>query len=88
MRTIYKYELEVAQEQIRALPAKAKVLSVQAQDGRVVFWAEVDTAAPIKERKFFCVGTGWEAPPEWAEYVGTIQLGQFVWHFYDGGETA
>jgi hypothetical protein len=57
-------------------------LSIQMQDDGPVFWAEVDQDNDYEERTFAAVETG-EQPPTYGEYIGTIQKGPIVLHYYE-----
>jgi hypothetical protein len=45
VKVIYKYTLEVTDEQEVKMPANAQILCVQVQHGRPTLWALVDTKA-------------------------------------------
>jgi hypothetical protein len=65
---IYKYPLRIADEQAVPMPAGARILSVQDQDGQLCVWALVDadvhadTRTPMPRRTFYIVGTGHPLP--------------------------
>jgi len=84
---IWKYRLPLKVVNTVTLPQGAEILQFQAQGKDVVFWAIVDENAPVKERTFHLVGTGWELPKTDYEdgivYLGTVQLGGFVWHVFE-----
>lgn len=84
MRTNYKYKLGIADEQFVKMPQNARILTVQVQGDSVCLWAEVDTGFPIGDRLIVCYGTG-HPIQSWSDYIGTVQTGPLVWHFYDGG---
>lgn len=90
MRTIWKYELPIADEFTIEMPAGAKVLCVQVQR-RIPWpipclWAEVDTTREPVLFRFRLFGTGHDLPVgvPGSGYVGTFQTneGAFVWHLY------
>lgn len=86
MRTIYKYEIPVADDFTLHLPARAKVLTVDNQFGEPHIWCEVETLAGTEPRLFSIIGTGHEIPSgEGFQYVGTFQQagGKLVWHLYE-----
>lgn len=87
MRTIYKYELDIADEQFVKMPLGARILTVQVQGDAICMWVEVHPDAPIGERIIACYGTG-HSMASWSTHIGTVQTGAFVWHFYDGGYAA
>lgn len=86
---IYKYPLEITDEQHVAMPRGARLLSVQLQrDGVCCLWALVsdDSDDVDSSRLIYIVGTG--NPTDIADepFIGTVQMGQSVWHIFDGGE--
>lgn len=83
---IYKYPLEVTDEQIIDMPGSARLLSVQMQRGVVCLWAWVDPNAIPKKRHIVIIGTGNPISFFPGEFVGAVQQGQFVWHVFDKGE--
>lgn len=84
MKTIWKFPL--AADGLVRMPIGAEILSVQVQDGQPVIWALVDSDAETETRMFRVVATGQHfAPRPEDRYVGTMQLGQLVFHIFDGG---
>jgi len=83
--TIWKFICNKVASELE-MPEGAKILNVHEQLGQVVFWAEVDVAAPRVIRHFYLVGTGNQIP-EGFEYVGTAYVSQYVWHLYEEGTT-
>ncbi len=88
MKTIYKYNLKVTDVQHIQLPAGAKILCVQVQDGEPHLWAEVDTDAPPEMRTIEIFGTGHPIPQEMGQdrrYISTFQMknGSLVFHAYE-----
>ena len=101
MRTIYKYELRITDQQEITIFRDAKLLHVASQavekhgpDGygqwtQLCLWASVDPYARQVRRRIAIVGTGNPAPeigPAHAQYIGTAHCPPFVWHVFDGGE--
>lgn len=87
MKTIYKYELSVAENLIE-LPLGSEVLTVQTQNGEPHIWVKLDDEVrETKEHGFYVVGTGWKLD-EIGEYIGTCQTPNgLVWHvFHDKPE--
>jgi hypothetical protein len=93
MKTIYKYELEITDEQSFRLPRNSRILSAGNQLGRLFIWAEVDTDIESELRTFHIYGTG-NPIPELNEgarhksfrgriFIGTVQMGVFAWHVYE-----
>lgn len=91
MKTIYKYPIEVTDEQTLTLPVNSQILTVQAQGNTPCIWAMIDTAETRTEQIAVRVyGTGHPiADSERQIYIGTFQLlgGQFVFHaFYKNNQ--
>jgi len=83
MKPIWKFALEVADEQTLTLPIGAKPLCVHLQRGTPCVWFEVNPEIATEEAKIYTVGTGhW--PPGNAQYIGSYQHleGYFVGHVY------
>jgi len=87
MTKVYKYEFERALNEYGTLklklPAFAKILSVQDQNGTACMWMMVNTAHDqIQIRTFHFIGTGQDVDPEW-NYITTFQQAAFVWHLFE-----
>lgn len=84
--TIWKYPLQIIDEQIIPMPAGAEILCCQVQRGIVCLWARVDPSAATTERRIHIRGTG--HPGATGEYIGTFQAenGALVFHVFDAGE--
>lgn len=81
--TIYKYALEITDEQTITLPVGFKVLTVQMQDGQLHLWAMVSPKKPTITHTVFVVGTG--NPCKHVadyDYIGTVQERGVVWHVF------
>ena len=87
MEAIYKYPLEVTSIQYVKMSHRARLLCVQNQDDVPTLWAVVNQAARLVTRKLQMFATG-ECADEGitGKYAGTVQLGAFVWHYFDMGE--
>jgi hypothetical protein len=81
---IWKYELEVTDEQVVTLPAGARILALQVQHGQPCLWALVDPDAAKTPWKFRTVGTGHRVDFDTGSYVGTYQVrgGALVFHVF------
>ena len=88
--TIWKYPIEVTDDQAVDMPAGAQVLSVQVQGGAPCVWATVDPDAPVRPRRLRTFGTGHPDCDFSGVFVGTYQLrgGSLVFHLFDCGEMA
>lgn len=84
---IWKYELEVADEQIIEMPSSAKILTVQTQHDAPYIWAAVIPTNTMMLRKIRIAGTGHVILTA-ERYIGTFQQlgGNLVWHVFDEGE--
>ncbi len=84
MNQIFKYALRVTDaRQTVLMPLGARILSVQNQNGNLTLWALVDDRRDQVPRKFLVVGTGQDFDAFGLEYVGTAQIGIFVWHVFE-----
>lgn len=87
MQKILKYTLKVTDAQTVEMPRNADILCVQAQRAQLTIWAVCGWDTPVVNRKFHVYGTGSPLPePTIGKYVGTVQIGGFVWHVFDMGE--
>ena len=91
-RTIWKFVVAGAPGCIESvvMPMGAKLLHAHEQDGGIRVWAEVDPDAPRVRRLIGVAGTGWsdtDLLTEGRPYIGTVHIGPFVWHLFDGGES-
>ena len=97
-KRIWKYELEVTDEQSIEMPEGAVILSVQSQPAYVPpdisrrnqnlvhIWAEVEPHNPVELRHFCVFGTGHRMPDgEDLKFIGTVQVynGVQVYHVYE-----
>jgi hypothetical protein len=84
MKTIYKYELSVEDNQIIKMPDGAKFLSLQTQNENPCIWMLVDTENKLVDIHFVTYGTGHEIKSGLGEFVGTYQLnnGRLVFHVF------
>lgn len=82
MKTIYKYPLAntLAPQKIK-IPACAKFLHFQDQDGVLTAWFEVNPEASMVERTYVIFGTGRTVSKD-AVWQGTCQQGPYMWHLY------
>lgn len=81
--TVWKYPLDLTDVQEVEMPSFTRPLVVGDQDGILTLWAWCDRDAPKVKRKIVIVGTGNRAPPPGnADYVGTVMMGEYVWHVF------
>ena len=93
MKSVFKYELNVIDEQTVLLPEGAEILSVQFQDdqhwsNRLFIWALVDDAVSVPkfERAIRIHGTGHPVSPNLnLRFIDTVQTagGQLVFHVFE-----
>jgi hypothetical protein len=85
---IYKYTLPPNPGRTTvALPRNARVLSFGRQDDNLVFWALIDIDAKLETRVFYLHWTGQPfdyTPRSDSNFIGTVQLGPFVYHLFEG----
>lgn len=82
MRTIYKYELSIVNEQTLEIPGYAKLLDVQMQNGTPCIWALVDTTEAKRSRIIQIFGTGHNTEKA-GTYIATFQTGPLVFHVFE-----
>lgn len=65
-------------------PVDSKPISVGIQGPSICVWFECEPNNPTKEIAFtlYCVGTGHGVVPENCRFLGTVVVGQYVWHYY------
>jgi hypothetical protein len=86
-QAIWKFELEVKEEQTITAPPFIP-LTVQVQNGKPCLWAIVAVDMEKGHTPIIMRGTGWEQDDEKLDmatklrYLGTVQLGSFVWHYF------
>ena len=88
MNTIWKYPLEICDEQVIQVPCFARVLSLGLDpSGKPCLWMLVDTTADKHLMHIRIYGTGRkiDLPVNWA-YLGHVVMGPLVWHFLANGE--
>ncbi len=85
MKTIWKFPLDVADEQRVEMPLDAKILHVGLQGESVFMWAEVGPERRKVERTVRIYGTGYPMPEHPGRHIGSFMLrgGTLVFHAYD-----
>jgi hypothetical protein len=84
-RTIWKFPLQVVEEQALQMPIGAKVLHVGTQGNIASIWAEVDPTAELEKRWIYMFGTGHSLPAlRAAKHLGTFMMhdGTVVYHVF------
>jgi hypothetical protein len=85
MKTIFKYPIEVTDEQKVKLPSDSLIISAINQNGQLVIYALVDTEEKDTEEKTIRIfGTGHPCDVEEFDYnfLGSVVTGDFVWHIF------
>lgn len=82
--TIWKYQV-VPGQNFLALPYGSSFVSVVNQNGTLALYVVVDQDE-TKQAAFeiWGYGTGWDFPdnPDLLSFIGTVQQGAYVWHFF------
>lgn len=88
MQTIYKYKLEILNEQSVDLPKGSQILACMMQRDVPHLWVQVDMESPSCRRMISMRDTGQRLHGEEGKYIGTIMTdsGAYVQHVFDGGE--
>lgn len=86
---IWKYRLEITDDQTLYMPVSAKFLTVQFQGLELCLWAEVPSNTDVQHKNWhiYVVGTGNPMPDPsdpllGLKHIGTVQQAPFVWHVY------
>lgn len=82
MQEIWKWVLPVQAEFELEMPVFPQLLTVQLQDNTPVLWAIVSPEMTKEGHKFYCVGTGHEFIDHNKQYIGTVQDGPLVLHYF------
>lgn len=84
MNKIYKYSLNTNIPRFNLeLPAQAKILSFQVQNTIPTIWVLVDTENTYVTRSFEIYGIGHIINNTFENYIGTVQVGNYVWHLFE-----
>lgn len=86
MKNIYKYKLEVTDEQAIEMPQGSQIIHVDYFNDEINLWAIVDPKAKLVWKSFVVHGTGHPCPETKADHIGTVidrQRG-LVWHVFNG----
>lgn len=86
MKTIWKFPLEIEDEQEVEMPPKAELLCVQMQGQQPRLWAVVDPDTTERERRTIAIhGTGHPMAEAAGRYLGTFQMhgGMLVFHAFE-----
>lgn len=86
MKKIFKYSIEITDEQTIVLPFGAEILTVQIQHGKPYLWALIETEQSLNEPKIIEVfGTGNPIPEGDRRYINSIQIfnGDLIFHVFE-----
>lgn len=84
MKQIFKYPIKSLSSVEFEMPAGAKILTVQMQNGIPCIWALVNPNKTIQCRKFIIFGTGHQIhDPDNVSYIGTFQSSGLVYHLFE-----
>lgn len=79
---IWKYSIPLGRITLE-MPQDSKILHVALQNDTICLWALVEPTAKKSGRTFQVVGTGHLCIESDETYLGTVQIGQFVWHVFE-----
>ncbi|WP_312697089.1 DUF7352 domain-containing protein [Sphingobacterium mizutaii] len=85
METIYKYDVNIDDQQTVVMPEGYKILSIQVQDREVKLWALVNPENIPVAVKIYIRGTGHPCKGMMdKKYISTFQMrnGQLVFHAF------
>lgn len=83
---IWKYQLEITDDQVISMPTGAEILTVQMQNGKPCLWALVDPNEETKTYRLIQIyGTGNPIPDGNRRYISTIQIfnGDLIFHVFE-----
>lgn len=86
MTTIWKFPLEVTDEQDVSMPGGSVILCAQTQSDIPCLWAMVDSEQDMESRHIVIFGTGQPIPKGLTvNYIGTFQRfgGQLIFHVFE-----
>ncbi|WP_314338954.1 hypothetical protein [Acinetobacter guillouiae] len=84
-KMIFKFPLEIQNNQTIEMPAGSKALCIDIQHGDPQLWVLCDPEMPKIKYNILCVGTGHEITKPVGQYLGTIQIYRavpLVFHFF------
>lgn len=82
---VWKFVLEITDEQTIAMPLGAEILEVGSQFDRLCIWAIVDPDAGRTDRRFLIAGTGNPIRVRPMRHLGSAVTmnGLLVWHVFE-----
>lgn len=86
MKTIYKYPIQITDDQEISMPQGAQVIHAGLDpQGVPCVWALVDTRNEPEPLSILIHGTGNPMADTPHKHVSSFTQGQFVWHVFLGG---
>jgi len=85
LKTIWKFPLEIVDQQEVEMPAEAGGIHVEMQNNQLCLWSMVDPEAPKVSVKIRVVGTGHPIPDaDKLTHLGSCLMagGALVWHVF------
>lgn len=84
-QVIYKYPIEITDEQVVMMPEGADIISCQMQYDTPKLWALVNPSATPEPRTIHIFGTGHPIAAVPRAFIGTIQKldGNLVFHVFE-----
>jgi len=85
MKTINKYELEIATNQTIKMPYDPEILYIGIQNEKICLWALVDTDHKSENINIEIYGTGnsINSKMDIDNHLGTVQLNSIMWHVFE-----
>ena len=81
---IFKYQLEIKDEQKIQMPKGATILSVAVQGGTICVWALANEVSVLVNRQFAIHGTGERVTHTLRKkFLGTVIMTPFIWHVFE-----
>ena len=86
MDKVFKYPLQILDEQFVHMPKDAIILCVQVQRGVPCIWASCDPDNTVIKRRIITYETGNPMRLNHGKYIGTYQMdsGMLVFHVFEG----
>ena len=83
-KRIWKYPLTTNGVVKRITGKLSKILTIDVQNEQPYCWILIDDDVQEISIDLVGIGTGWEIPEEVENmgFVGTLQTGEYVWHYF------
>jgi hypothetical protein len=82
-KTIWKYQLKPAAEQVIQMPARSEILSVGLQGTQICLWAMVAPEADLVDRVIEVIGTGNPIVNRDRQLIGLVMPTPYVFHVFE-----